>query len=170
MRRSPSGVGIYVISLDTFMLLAVLGITIGILFIIISPMLNYTEGGIRGIRQNFSIEENEFQNFIDNIPNLYKVDNSYDGYPEKRLIEQNLVSKNLRWYKPSGNTFGQIRKTENDYNFLRLRIQEGFPGEKYISITSVEGISGMFINIDSIQQKIIGAELQHWPELKGIIP
>lgn len=165
MRRSKTGVGIYVISLDTFMLLAVLGITIGVLFIIISPMLDYTEKGIKGIKKNFTIDKNELNTFIAEIPDLQRVDQSIVGYPDKELAKSHSFREKLRWYKPDGNMFGQIRKIGNNYNFLRLLILER-SDQYFISITGIEGIEGSWSNIDSVQDRIIEKELNYWPELK----
>jgi len=169
MRRSPSKVDIYVISLDTFMLLAVLGITIGILFIIISPMLNYEKVGVAQIKDKFTCTKMEFNQIINETDFIIEVDDDFIPLnyflPEDTPIQRYYNTS----YRGVNNTklIGQIRAlNDTTRHYLDLWVTVENDQEYRVEILGF-GAGYNQISVEDMSL-FIGEEMRYWPELSKL--
>lgn len=142
------------------MLLAVLGITIGVLFIIISPLLDYEKVGVAEIKMKFNCSESEYQSILDQDA-LDIVDVAAMNY---KLIENKPVQRYIKIDEQYMKEMYQIRVLNNTTkHYLQIFIEELASDNYKISI---KGFGNGYEEIDAkYLSDFISEELKYWPRL-----
>lgn len=75
MRRKDDGSGdIYLLSLDTFMIMSVVGLSLGMIFFLLNPSFKKGEAAIKIKMLVYEIPENEYYSIEKNISSKIKID------------------------------------------------------------------------------------------------
>ena len=95
MRRNRDTGIIYLLSLDTFMLMSVLGITVGMIFIILNPSVKLLSPPPRE-DINYKLPANEFNDLSKCILEEEKIDDNYWEIEGKNEIVYNVTIEMLK--------------------------------------------------------------------------
>ena len=119
-RRENISSQIYLLSLDTFMIMTVMGITLGIIFFILNPTLNY--GLTIKVKQlEFQIGERKYNRVKNVIFNNYNKDIGEEEFLDIKMENGNLIEITLNnsssVTKPFKYTF---RLYDNDSNLIEI--------------------------------------------------
>ncbi|MFQ6610992.1 MAG: hypothetical protein ACE5D7_09380 [Fidelibacterota bacterium] len=163
MKRNRDRSEIYILSLDTFMLLAVLGITLGILFLVVNPLLNpgvvlpVAAISDRTVEEyNTLFAQYEFVEIDTSISLDLAFFNEHKKGNKLRVINK-LTSKyenELYFLRAGEDDISQITViTRRNDSFIRFQFM---------------GISWNFSAIPSLNKEAFKKEAQNWEELLTI--
>ena len=165
MGRKASGVDIYIISLDTFMLMAILGITLGIIFFLVNPALSARPEMDKPVSINSPISPIELASILSSESEPVNIINSID---EKKSFVQNIRSgKILRLYWQTVETVILMRLKPNEKNGVSDTLDlSGSYAPQDSNFSWVYRINGrQKLNID---QGEILSELSNWENFKHL--
>lgn len=167
-RTKAQAVDIYIISLDTFMLLAVLGITLGILFIIINPKLGVEPPPPPNPKSTISNTDlNVLMNEID-TSEFNSENDEYDYVTDLAFWKRSLTNNDIikRFYGEYRNIIYQIRQQNNQIHRLEMIITDSSPTQgDSISVEWIVYTDNTFSN----NNKDIQQEVKYWKKLYALV-
>lgn len=173
MIRKDNTAEIYILSLDIFMLMAVLGITLGILFIVVNPSLKMSEPDSKKMKDSGMILFNDLDVFLNtnDIPEMQIDFNEYD-YAQININSNNEIFRFVKKYTDGAITLNQIRKVNGYHNFVLItftpnnndgELDWGRMGEKR------EGDNAIYFENSEEESNFIDLELSYWEGLQTIL-